>query len=468
MSAFRIIPSIEQLRQRPAIRALEARFGADATVDALRAAAADVRQAIAGGTASYANEASAGAGIEVAAAEQLERAFRPSLAPVINASGVILHTNLGRAPLAASAVDRVADIARGYSTLEYNLARGERGRRDAHAEALLRRLTGAEAAVVVNNNAAATMILLAALAAGREVIVSRGELVEIGGGFRVPDVMAQSGAVLREVGTTNKTRVADYAAAITERTALILRVHPSNFRIEGFTERPALTDLVSLGKRFNLPVAEDLGSGYLGSDQSRTGVGPGSDPVAENEPTVAATIAKNADLCCFSGDKLLGGPQAGIIVGRKDLVYRISTHPLMRALRVDKMTYAALEATLTEYAAGRAALTIPVHRMLTMTADEIRARADVLAAALNQMQGWRATLVSGVSAVGGGSAPGLELPTWLVSIAKPGLSPDALEARLRQLTPPVIARIERDQLLLDLRTVRPEQDGVLTELIGAL
>ncbi len=444
------------------------RFGAEATVDALRAAAAAVRQAMADGSAAFASEALTGAGIEAGAAATLERAFRPSLVPVINASGVILHTNLGRAPLAAPAVDRVSEIARGYATLEYDLARGERGRRDVHAQALLCRLTGAEAAVVVNNNAAATMIMLAALAAGREVLVSRGELVEIGGGFRVPDVMAQSGAVLREVGTTNKTRVTDYAAAISDRTALILRVHPSNFRIEGFTERPALTDLVALGKKFNIPVAEDLGSGHLGTDRGQIGDRSGTDPVARSEPSVRETIAKNADVCCFSGDKLLGGPQAGIIVGRAVLVDRIRTHPLMRALRVDKLTYAALEATLVEYVAGRAATTIPVQRMLTMTADEVRVRAGVLAAALNQIDGWRATLAAGASAVGGGSAPGLELPTWLVAIEKRGLTPDALETRLRGLTPPVIARIEKDQVLLDLRTVLPDQDSALGAALRSL
>ena len=380
MPDFYAIPSIEQLRQRPAARALAARFGVEATVDALRAAAAAIRVAMAGGDTSPSTDADVIARIEAAATAQLGEMFRPSLEPVINASGVIIHTNLGRAPLAAPAIARVADVARGYSSLEYDLGRGTRGRRDVHAETLLCRLTGAEAAVVVNNNAAATMIVLAALAAGREVIVSRGELVEIGGGFRVPDVMAQSGALLREVGTTNKTRATDYAAAISERTALILRVHPSNFRIEGFTERPTLPDLVAVGRKFNIPVAEDLGSGHLrlGSDGGQTGVrprsGPPSDPMG-TEPAVEATIAAGVDLCCFSGDKLLGGPQAGIIVGRTAAVERVRTHPLMRALRVDKMTYAALEATLTEYAAGRASATVPVQRMLTMTADEIRVRA---------------------------------------------------------------------------------------------
>jgi len=467
MPDYHVIPSIEQLRQRAAVRALEARFGAAATVNALREAASAVRGAIAGGDATLTEEAVVAGRIESTAAVRLGEDFRPSLEPVINATGVIIHTNLGRAPLAAPAIDRVAEIARGYASLEYDLGSGSRGRRDVHAEALLCRLTGAEAAVVVNNNAAATMIVLAALAAGREVIVSRGELVEIGGGFRVPDVMAQSGASLREVGTTNKTRAADYGAAISDRTALILRVHPSNFRIEGFTERPSLHELVTLGRKFNIPVAEDLGSGYLplGSDWGQTGVRPQSDPLAGVEPAVQTTVAAGVDACCFSGDKLLGGPQAGIIVGRATVVDRIKKHPLMRALRVDKMTYAALEATLAEYAAGRAEATVPVQRMLTLSVDDIRARAEALAAAINEVGGCRVEIVAGRSAIGGGSAPGVELPTWLVAIAKDGLTPDAVEQRLRRLTPPIIARIERNQLLLDLRTVLPDQDQRLAALL---
>jgi L-seryl-tRNA(Ser) seleniumtransferase len=301
--------------------------------------------------------------------------------------------------------------------------------------------------------------------------------------------MAQSGALLREVGTTNKTRAADYAAAITDRTALILRVHPSNFRIEGFTERPSLGDLVAVGKKFNIPVAEDLGSGNLGvkpvSDRYQTGVGHMSDTPPTHvrdvsdtpptrvrdvsdtlrEPAVADTIAAGLDVCCFSGDKLLGGPQAGIIVGRADLIERIRKHPLMRALRVDKMTYAALEATLAEYAAGRASATVPVQRMLTTRVEEIWTRAETLAAAVGKMEGWRADLLPGVSAVGGGSAPGVELPTCLIAIEKRGLTPNALEERLRRLTPPVIARIEHDRLVLDLRTVLIEQDALLPALL---
>ena len=457
MPDFRVIPSIEQLRQRATIRALESRFGGDATVDALRHAATAVRDAIGRGDASLEIESTVVARIETLALARLGEQFRPSLEPVINASGVVIHTNLGRAPLAESAIDRVATVARGYSTLEYDRASGSRGRRDVHAEALLRHLTAADAAVVVNNNAAATLLILAAVAAGREVIVSRGELVEIGGGFRVPDVMAQSGAVLREVGTTNKTRAADYASAIGDRTGLILRVHPSNFRIEGFTERPALADLVAIGKRFNVPVAEDLGSGQLAGGEAH--------PLARQEPDVAASVIAGVDLCCFSGDKLLGGPQAGIIVGRAALVDRVWRHPLMRALRVDKMTYAALEATLTEYAAGRASTTVPVQRMLTMSAEEIGRRAETLATRLRSIDGWSAELVAGVSAVGGGSAPGVELPNWLVAAEKVGLTADALEERLRELTPPIIARIEHDRVLLDFRTVSPQQDDMLASLL---
>jgi L-seryl-tRNA(Ser) seleniumtransferase len=457
--SYRSIPSIEQLRQRPAIRALETRFGGQATLGALRTAASAVRDAIAAGDAAPGTGELVAVRIETIATAQLDADFEPSLAPVINATGVILHTNLGRAPLAEAAVDRMMLIARGYATLEYDAATGLRGRRDVHAEALLRQLTGADAAVVANNNAAATLLLLAALAAGREVIVSRGELVEIGGGFRVPDVMAQSGAVLREVGTTNKTRAADYAAAITDRTAVILRVHPSNFRVEGFTERPEVAELAAIARQFQVPLAEDLGSGFLA---------PLAHPLAGKEPSVEESLAAGVDICCFSGDKLLGGPLAGIIVGRHVLVERVRRHPLMRALRVDKITYAALEATLIEYAAGRAAVSVPVQRMLRMTADEIRARADALGAAIRAMDGWRAEIGPGLSAVGGGSAPGIELPTWLVAIERNGLSPDALEQQLRSRTPPVIARIEKDRVLLDLRTVFPAQDAQLTGLLQRL
>lgn len=459
MATSRLIPSIERLRQHPDAAPLEALYGRVALVDALRDEAAAVREATRRGEAPLATAEAIGAAVLAGAAARLAAALHPSLRPVINATGVIVHTNLGRAPLADAALGRVAEVGRGYSNLEYDLEAGGRGRRDVHAEGLIRRLTGAAAAIVVNNNAAATLLLLAALARGREVLISRGELVEIGGGFRVPEIMAQSGAVLREVGTTNRTRVADYAAAIGDRTGLILRVHPSNFRIEGFTERPAAADLAALGRRFGVPVAEDLGSGNL--------LGPAitGHPAGPFETTVQETLASGLDLVCFSGDKLLGGPQSGLIVGRDDLVATIRHHPLMRAFRVDKLTYAALEATLLEYAAGRARTTVPVAAMLAATAEEIAARAERVVARLSGVPGVMASLAAGASAVGGGSAPGATVPTVLAAIEVDGCGPDALEARLRALDPPVVARIEAGRLVLDLRTVLPSQDALLARLL---
>lgn len=331
-----------------------------------------------------------------------------------------------------------------------------------HAESLLTSITGAEAAIVVNNNAAATLLILTGLAQGRDVVISRGELVEIGGGFRVPDVMRQSGATLREVGTTNRTRINDYVAAVSPSTAMFLRVHPSNFRIEGFTERPSLDDLVSAARAVNVPVVEDIGSGNLTTPASAEA----SARQAFHEPSVQASIAAGVDLVCFSGDKLLGGPQAGIIVGKKALVDRLRTHPLMRALRADKMAFAALEATLADYAAGREQEAIPVQRMLHADPDEIEARAQAMAERLAEA-GWTVAMMSGASAVGGGSAPGLQLPTVLLSIARDGESPDRTERWLRSLDPPVIARIEHDRVVLDLRTVLPSQDDTLVSLLAA-
>jgi L-seryl-tRNA(Ser) seleniumtransferase len=461
---FHVIPSIDELRRQPAIRALETEFGAAATVDALRAAAGDVRREIAASGAGTITEERAVARIESIAAARLTMWFGHSLRPVINATGVVLHTNLGRAPLSAAALDRITQVARDYSSLEYDVDRGSRGRRDVHAEALLCRLTAAEAAVVVNNNAAATLLALAAIAAGREVVVSRGELVEIGGGFRVPDVMAQSGALLREVGTTNKTRASDYAAAVSSQTAAILRVHPSNFRIEGFVERPALRELAMVAHRLQIPLIEDLGSGLVEAAATPFS----THPLANSEPTVNAAIAAGVDVCCFSGDKLLGGPQAGLIVGREALLQRVRKHPMMRALRVDKLTYAALDGTLAEYAAGRAGKTIPVQRMLMLTVGEIRARAERVVEAIARFPGWRAALADGSSTVGGGSAPGVQLPTVLVSIDIHGHSPDAIEQKLRRANPPVVARIESDRVLLDLRTVSEADDPVLLAALNAI
>ena len=477
---MRSIPSIEQLRQRPAMRALEERYGRAALVDALRAEADALRERARAGE--RIDDDDIGSAIERALPARLALAGGASLRRVINATGVIIHTNLGRAPLAPLAAQRVNELATGYSNLEYDLTEGGRGRRDVHAERLISRLTGAESAVVVNNNAAATLLVLAALAAGREVVISRGELVEIGGGFRVPDVMAQSGALLREVGTTNRTRGADYAAAIGERTGLILRVHPSNFRIEGFTERPRLAELVDIGRRFKIPVAEDLGSGWLGPETLRppapsepggrssldggtTASAPGGLPAAlRDEPRVQDSIAGGADVVMFSGDKLLGGPQAGLIAGAEPVIATIRRHPLMRALRVDKMTYAALEATLQEYAAGRAAATVPVPRMLTISVEEIAMRAAALAAAAGGQVS--ATVVDGVSTIGGGSAPGATLPSKLVAVSHRSLNATELEAHLRRADPPIIARIEEGRVVLDLRTVMPEDDRVIAALLA--
>ena len=475
MSDHRIIPSIEQLRQRPRVAALQERYGHAAVVEALRAGTADLRLRISARTA-----ATDGAGVPATADQaaemiesglepRLQSMFRSSLRPVINATGVIVHTNLGRAPLGAAALEQAVTVGRRYSTLEYDLTEGGRGHRDEHAAQLLCRLTGAEAAAVVNNNAAATMLVLAALAAHREVIVSRGELVEIGGGFRVPEVMEQSRAILREVGTTNRTRASDYEAAVTEKTALILRVHRSNFTIEGFTEQPSLRELVDVGKRRQVPVAEDLGSGNLagGLAQAADLAGlraaglPWLEPFLRDEPTIQASLAAGVDVVCVSGDKLLGGPQAGIILGRKEPIALIRRHPLMRAFRVDKLTYAALTGTLAEYAAGRARDTVPVLRMLTRTPESIEARARAVAAALASSGLYDGEVVDGRSTIGGGTTPGLTLPTRLLALTRRGCSASALEASLRRLDLPIVARIERDRLVLDLRTVFEDEDAAL-------
>lgn len=441
----RRIPSIDVLLGKPAVAARVAMDGRAVVVDALREAAGAWRVLVPG------RDDDPAAWIVARTLRLLDAALAPSLRPVINATGVIIHTNLGRAPLAAAAVERAAGVAAGYSNLEYDVASGTRGHRHVHTDALLCALTGAEAAAVTNNNAAGTWLVLATLAAGREVIVSRGELVEIGGGFRVPDILAQSGATLREVGTTNRTRASDYAAAINDRTALLLRVHPSNFRMDGFTERPALADLAAVAHQFNLPVFEDQGSGWLGLPH------PGGWPAAlHEEPSVRDSLAAGADLVAFSGDKLLGGPQAGLIVGRADLVAQVRRHPLMRAVRADKQTYAALEATLALWQREPARTQIPVVRMLLESVEAIDARAHAMIRAMSAEVSFEA--VAGFSTIGGGSAPQATIPTRLVAIRSATRTADAIEAALRLGSPAVIARIQQDAVLIDLRTVAPEDD----------
>ncbi|MBX0331194.1 L-seryl-tRNA(Sec) selenium transferase [Oscillochloris sp. ZM17-4] len=388
------------------------------------------------------------------AAARLARDLTPSLLPVINASGVIIQTNLGRAPLSAGALEAMARVGAGYSNLEYDLEAGERGSRSVHLESLLRRLSGAEAALAVNNNAAAIYLALSALAVGREVIVSRGQAVEIGGGFRIPDVLRQSGAELREVGTTNRTYVGDYAAAISERTALLMRIHTSNFRLMGFVHETGLAEMAELGRARGVPVLDDLGSGTLLAT-SPYGL--------TAEPTVQESVAAGADLVTFSGDKLLGGPQAGLIVGRRDLVERLRRHPLARALRVDKTTIAGLEATLLSYLRGRAAEEIPIWRMIAAPLEGLRARAEAMAARL-AMGGAAATVTGCASAVGGGSLPGEILPSAGVAISPGG---DALSRRLRTGAPAVVGRLSEGQLIFDLRTVLPEQEAALEGAILA-
>jgi L-seryl-tRNA(Ser) seleniumtransferase len=357
--------------------------------------------------------------------DELAALRRPRLRRVLNATGVLVHTNLGRAPLAEEALDRVVASARGYSNLEYDLSSGARGSRQDHVAAILRRLTGAESALVVNNNAAAVMLALAALAEGREVLVSRGELIEIGDGFRIPDVLARSGARLREVGTTNRTRAADYERAIGPETAVLLRVHQSNFRVVGFTEQPTVRDLAHVADRHNLPLVDDLGSGVLVE--------------LPGEPSAEEALAAGADLVTFSGDKLLGGPQAGIVVGRSDLVERLRRHPLQRALRADKLTIAALEGTLALYL--EAPERIPVLRMLRETADDVRTRASRLAELVD------GTLEETVARVGGGALPLAEIPSFACAVE------ESLAAPLRAGEPPVVGIVRDGRLLLDCRTL---------------
>jgi L-seryl-tRNA(Ser) seleniumtransferase len=457
---LRQIPSVDELLAQPRLAALKQRVDRELLVEITRTVLADLRGRIAGeGTAAVtALDSSA---LEERIASMVERVLASSLEPVINATGVILHTNLGRAPLSGAAVEEIRHSATSYSNLEYDLETGARGKRDVHVAQLLERLTRAEAAIVVNNCAAAVLLVLAALAKGGEVIVSRGELIEIGDGFRIPEIMAQSGAVLREVGTTNRTRIVDYEDAINENTRLLLRVHPSNFTITGFAEKPSMEDLVSLGQRVGLPLVEDLGSGCL-VDLSSAGI---------TEPTVRQSVNAGVSIVMFSGDKLLGGPQAGIIAGKKELVSRVRRHPLFRALRVDKLTTAALAATLGAYLRG-AADEIPALRMIRVSVQEIKRRAENFLRELTPelpLGEVELEITEGNSLVGGGSTPTQSLPTKLIRIASARYSAGQLEQRLRRAPADisVIARVEDARLILDLRTVFPEQEPALLKTLSA-
>jgi L-seryl-tRNA(Ser) seleniumtransferase len=454
---LRELPSVDELLGQPRLLGLAEKAGRGMVTHAARTVLADLRAQLKSDP--IGSHPPSQPEIEAQVVERVEALLRPSLRRVINATGVILHTNLGRAPLSADAAARIADTATGYSNLEYDIPSGERGKRDGHTAALLAEQVGAEAAIVVNNNAAAVFLVLHTLAKGAEVIVSRGELIEIGDGFRIPDIMMESGAVLEEVGTTNRTRLCDYERAIHERTRLLLRVHPSNFRITGFTERPSLDELVALGRRYQLPVFEDLGSGCL-ADLAASGIA---------EPVARASCDAGVSVVCFSGDKLLGGPQAGIIAGKREIIERIRRNPLFRALRVDKLTIAALEVTLKAYLRG-AYDEIPALRMIRTSPDEIARRASSFLSRLGNSlpPHVAAELRPGFSVIGGGSTPDQQLPTHLIVISSPSHSAAQLEERLRNSGHgvPVIARIENDHLVLDLRTVSAEEEAALATALG--
>lgn len=479
LAEARKIPKADRLLDAADRAGLVARIGRGPVMEAVRAALDRIRKEVLEGAPCPAPEA-----IEHALLAGLAAASRGSLRAVVNATGVVVHTNLGRAPLSAESIEAMALAARGYSNLEYDVAKGERGDRHGHAEGALRRLTGAEAAVAVNNNAAAVMLALAALIEGRpsrrgsrgsdprddagpadgregevrpEVVVSRGQLVEIGGGFRIPDVLRRSGAALVEVGTTNRTYARDFEEAIGPRTRVLLHVHRSNFRQSGFTHDTALEELVRIGRERDLWVVDDLGSGTL-LETLPFGLG--------EEPTVQARVRTGADLVCFSGDKLLGGPQAGILVGREEAIRRVKRHPLLRALRLDKATIAGLSATLAHYERGEATSKIPVWRAIAQPEGALEARARGWLAALGP-SGAGCAVRGSASAVGGGSLPEVTLPTAVLAL--PGGAPDALLARLREGDPPIVARIEEDRVVLDPRTVLPgEDEAVIAGVRAAL
>jgi L-seryl-tRNA(Ser) seleniumtransferase len=446
---LRLLPSVDRLLQEAHVSALVDQWGHDLTVEAIRETLDAARQTIQAGASCPPPER-----LALQVDERLMASLQPTLRPAINATGVIVHTNLGRAPLSTAARSAMDAVALAYSNLEYDLEAGQRGSRYVHAEALLCRLTGAEAALVVNNNAAALLLILMCFAQNREVIISRSQLVEIGGGFRIPDVMRQSGARLVEVGTTNRTYIRDYDAAIGEATAALMRVHRSNFRLMGFTHEPSLSDMAALAADRQILFFDDLGSGTL-LDTVPYGL--------VHEPTIQESVQAGASLVTCSGDKLLGGPQAGIILGQAGLIARLKKFPLTRALRVDKTTLAGLQATLRHYLLGEAIEEVPVWRMISQPETTIRRRAESWRRRLAG-QGIASQIVAGRSAVGGGSLPGETLPTHLVALTTE--SPDVIASRLRAGRPPVITRIEDDQLVLDPRTVLPEQDKPLLALVA--
>ena len=450
---FRALPSVDKLLAQSSVAALISTYGHELVVEAARAVLDDVRKGIKRGDVVGVNSAE----IAQSLSDWLADLIAPTLRPVINATGVIVHTNLGRAPLSENALAAIDAIGRGYSNLEYELEPGVRGSRSTHAAALVSRLTGAEAATVVNNAASAVLLKLSALCAGREVIVSRGQLVEIGGGFRMPDVMRQAGVKLVEVGTTNRTHLRDYADAITDETAAIMVIHHSNYRIIGFTTEPELSDLAELSHAHGLPFLYDQGSGAM-IDTAQFGL--------EREGLVQESIAAGCDVVVFSGDKLVGGPQAGVIAGRHDLIAKIKRHPLARAVRPDKLAYAGLAATFASYVTGHALSEVPVWMMLSRSLDSIRAQAEQWQTELAE-SGIASQVIEGLSTVGGGSLPGQAVPTFLLELAAE--QPDQLSKRLRVGKTHLVGRIQNDRLVLDPRTVLLHQsERVVSALVDAV
>ena len=442
---LRQLPSVDKMLQLNAVTDLTVQYGHQPVVNTIRAVLDATRQALLNDNLTSIESDH----LLLQVRQQLEAHFLPSLRSVINATGVIIHTNLGRALLSAEAQQAMMDVAANYNNLEFDLESGKRGSRYHHAEELLKELTGAEAALVVNNNAAALVLMLSALAQDHSAIVSRGQLVEIGGGFRIPDIMAQSGARLIEVGTTNRTRIADYADAIVDDTVMLMRIHASNFRIIGFVENPTLEELAQLAHERGIALVDDIGSGALLNTE---------DYGLLHEPTVGESITAGADLVLFSGDKLLGGPQAGIIIGRKPLIDKLKKHPLARALRADKLCYAALGATLDHYRKNEVTQKVPIWRMIATRSDELQARALQWSRQVRQGE-----VIRSESAVGGGSLPGTTLPTAVLALDPP--STDEFMAKLRQASPPVIARISDGRVLLDPRTVLPQQEERFIQIL---
>ncbi len=455
---LRNIPSVNELLDSPPLKKLVEKISHNVVVSTVRTVLDETRNEVQ--TAASERALPSVTDLAERIARRIAEGEVPALRPVINATGILLHTGLGRAPLAEEAIEEIAAVARDYASVEIDLVTGKRSQRKAAVEDLVRELTGAEAALVVNNNAGATMLVLSALAAGREVIVSRGQLIEIGGSFRLPDVMAASGAVLREVGTTNKTRLDDYAAAIGEQTAALMLVHPSNFVVVGFSAGVEIEELVPLGRRHKLPVIHDAGSGAL-LDFSEFGFA--------GEPVISQSIRAGADLVLFSGDKLLGGPQCGIIAGRRTWVETVESHPMARALRVGKLTLGALAATLRLYRdEEQVRRRIPLLHLLTTSAENLKNRAERLAPQIAATRSVAAAeAVASVTYLGGGSVPTQELPTWCVALKPEGLSVDRLAASLRQGTPAVVGRVQQDRLWLDLRSVLPRQDAKLVAAFEA-